>query len=193
MKPLDPEILHQYADGELAADEAQRVEEALERDESARQELARLKELRELVRDHLKGEVEAHPPRPMWERISDAIEEPAPAAASEGKVSGVRELGRATRWWPIWAGAAAAAVLVAFVVWMILADRGEPAGPSKEPAAEPSNGLVVESVEYEGRPPTFFQIPDRDGESTTTVIWVSPQPGGSAEPEDDEASPRDSI
>jgi anti-sigma factor RsiW len=186
MSKLEPEILHQYADGEVDTERALEVEKGLEADEQARAELDRVRKLGRLIREHVDGQVEDHPPRPMWEAVSRAIEHEAEPASASAGFSGWWKRTRPHERWPVWVGAAAAVAAIVALLWVTLAGDDGPVPSQAGKRGEPSNELVVESVDYQGRPPTFFQIPDRDGDGTTTVIWVSPEPsnGGEGEPED---------
>jgi anti-sigma factor RsiW len=184
MKRLDSQNLQQYVDGELDQGRRKAVEAALKEDAAAQKKVRTLERMGELLRTELTAEIEAHPPQEMWPAIAQAIaqEKKDPRRATKSSLwqrfKDWREISARPLWPPLTAAAAAAVVAVIIALVWSHAKDPDPANKKRPERRGPkSNNLVVESMDYSGQPPTLFQIPDTDGEGTTTVIWVSPAAG----------------
>ena len=181
--------LMQHADGELDDAGERDVESALAEDGVARDKVATVGQLGELVRGHLELKAEAVPAArfaAMWAEIDKAAEvdkaavkvSPTPSPVMEERpgawasVTGWldRKLGY------IITGVASAGAVAALV---LVFHGGEPgslptaAGPAPvEPMPVVHRPAQIESLEAPGGTPTVLRLQDDDGDAT--VIWVTP-------------------
>lgn len=149
----DTELLHAYHDGELGGFARWRMERRLARDPAAREELARLAELRTAVR-----EVAMAPAGPdLWAGIQARLAsfDAASAADQESAERTFVHASGGLRAWlrPLAAGALAAAAMVA---WLVLS----------APTESASSG-VVRWLYTRGRPVMVLEQPD-----DATIIWL---------------------
>jgi anti-sigma factor RsiW len=146
----ESEILHAYHDGELGALARWRTRRRLARDPSARAELARLAELRGLVR-----ELAADPPTPdLWPGVASRLGAIDAAAGREASTPG-RTGPSILRAWlrPLAAGALVAAAATA---WLVLSAPTETA-----------QGGVVRWIYTKGKPVMVLE-----GGEDATIIWL---------------------
>lgn len=176
MKRLDPKILNRYVDQELDPSRAEAVEEALKTDDLARNELDQVRKLGQAIRLGAESRTDEKFLEGLWDRVHESVASPT------GKKRSLWE--RLTFWYysvfrkPAWPYALglSACVLIAVVFWLFVHHRVE--RPRKATFfQETSNQLVLENVDYTGSPPTVFQIPDAEGDGSTTVIWVTDNEG----------------
>jgi anti-sigma factor RsiW len=149
---LERETLHAYHDGELGALARWRTRRRLARDPSARAELARLAELRGLVR-----ELAAEPPTPdLWPGIASRLGaiDAGVAAGGEASTPGGTGLSILRAWLrPLAAGALVAAAATA---WLVLSAPTETA-----------TGGVVRWIYTKGKPVMVLE-----GGEDATIIWL---------------------
>jgi hypothetical protein len=180
-----------HADGELDDAAAERdVEGVLAEDGVARDKVAAVGQLGELVRGHLELAADAVPAArfaAMWTQIDNATTDKAPARATDNAAAPpvVEDRSGAwasvTRWLDrklgyIITGVASAGAVAAVV---LVFHNGEPgslptaAGPAPvEPMPVVHRPAQIESLDAPGGSPTVLRLQDDDGDAT--VIWVTP-------------------
>lgn len=102
---MDRDILVAYADGELDADEARRVEAWLRNDPAARACLSQLRETGAMLRGAFATPTETPPPSRAVDLIRTAMRDHGDAPALRGRVPG-------RRWWPQAIAASLAALAI---------------------------------------------------------------------------------
>lgn len=191
-----------HHDGEMPADERDRLRETIADDATARAKLEALGQISELVRGEIESEVEGSLEAPdpfgaMWRRIERGIEangvageaaEPATAAPAKAKerpgvLASIRE------WMERYRGqlvtgavsAAAAGALVWFLrpphtsVEYVEVDSTSPENALVTPAALEPQPPEVENLEVYDGTGVVFTIPgEGEEDSTTAVIWLTP-------------------
>jgi anti-sigma factor RsiW len=191
MKPLDDITLQRFLDGDLEADEAAQVSQALAQDDALAARLEAMTQIGGLVRDTFDqqyasvGGAEA-----LFARISAELDAPGESQAAAPKApelrvvkGGGKAAPRRTVMLPAFASlAAAAAVLLLFLGPHRTRDVGSPATPAGSQAVpdRPSApaGSRIDDVDFGGSTGTVFEIDD-DGVSAA-VVWIS---------DDDEVAP----
>jgi anti-sigma factor RsiW len=177
--------LMQHADGELDDDGEREVDSALADDAVARDKLAAVGQLGELVRGHLELKAEAVADSrfaAMWREIDKAVA-PASAATAAPAAPAAEERAGAwasvTRWLDrrlgyIITGVASAGAVVALVLVFHGGDTSmTAAGPAPiEPIPVVHRPAQIESLDAPGGTPTVLRLEDDDGDAT--VIWVTP-------------------
>jgi len=149
----ESEVLHAYHDGELGTLDRWRMKRRLARDPAARAELARLTELRRLVREL----ATARAAPDLWSGIAarlgsiDAGVATEPAASARTLASGLAGLRAWLR--PLAAGALVAAAATAWLVF---------SAPT-----EAVNGGVVRWLYTKGKPVMVLE-----GGEDATIIWL---------------------
>ncbi len=188
MGKLSTKDLHKYLDGELPKSDIVRVEEALKGDKAAEEELKSIKRLSSFVKAHLEEELQKHPVEDIWSGVSEKLEK----SSQPGFVQRLRDwfsLSGVGFFRPV-AAAAGVAVVVLAVLWFFVWKGAAPEslGEVSKKSEGGGNRLVVESMDYSGPPPMFFQIQDSKGteEGTMTVIWVNPGADDAAQDPKDE-------
>lgn len=190
MGKLSTKDLHKYLDGELPKSDIVRVEEALKGDKAAEKELNSIKKLSSFVKAHLEEELQQNPVEDIWSGVSKQLE----TGAKPGVVQKLRDwfsLSNVGLFRPV-AAAAGVAVVVLVVLWFFVwkGTVAESPGETSEKSKGGGNRLVVESMDYSGPPPMFFQIQDGQGEDegTMTVIWVNPGSTDTTQDPEDEVN-----
>lgn len=177
MKAHDSELM-QHADGELERED-------LLAEPGAREKVAAIGELGELVRGDLERHSEVVPARrfeAMWREIDKAIEvEKAPARVKDeptraGHVRARSFWKRLSRWFDHYRGHVITGLVSAGAVGalaLLLRGPNEPANKSipVQPAAY--RPTMIESLDTPGGTSSVFDLHDEDG--STTVIWVTPE------------------
>jgi hypothetical protein len=180
MKPHDIDLM-QHADGELE-------NEDLVREPGARDKVAAVHELGELVRGHLELQADHVPARrfdAIWREIDKATQE-APgvrqkAPTEETKVGHARGgiWRRVSRWFDryrghVITGAVTAGAVAGLALWLrgpSESGNGGGGALSVQPAAY--RPTEIEEMDTPGGTGSVFNLKDDDG--TTTVIWVTPE------------------
>lgn len=164
--------LHRYVDGELSPAEMERIRRMAEEDPSLARRIAGIETLRQTLGEYFSREAEAGSDLDVLSGLRERIRETSRPSWSERVGWFFSWHSRSIGWSAV--GLVAAALLVALVL-MMGRGPGAPAGRRDRPGRAPSvsNRLVVE--DYEGPPPTVFEIPD--GQGSTTVLWVQPPNG----------------
>ncbi len=179
MAKLREKDLHLFVDGELSPAEAERIRRIADRDTDIAHRIERIESLRRVLGEHFSSQAEA-PELDLVPQIRRAIAESDKPSLGERLGWFFSWHGRVLAW--SGAGLAAAGVLLALVLVLGRGGSVGPAGSRSKATQRPSvsNRLVVE--DYQGPPPTIFEIPDDKG--STTVLWVQP-PAGEQEEEQD--------
>jgi len=190
MGKLSTKDLHKYLDGELPKSDIVRVEEALKGDKAVEQELKSIKRVSSFVKAHLEEELQQNPVEDIWSGVSNKLE----TGSKPGFLQKLRDwssLSNVGLFRPL-AAAAGVAVVVLAVLWFFVwkGTVAESTGEVSEKSEGGGNRLVVESMDYSGPPPMFFQIQDGKGkdEGTMTVIWVNPGSDNEAQDPEDEVN-----
>ncbi len=159
MKRVSDKEVFRYVDGELGEQEAEAIRRASRQDPALKQRIDRAERLHRLLAAY--GEDLRRPGEELdlWPAVRARLEEPE-------RSWGLERLAWFFRWHRgLVAGALAACAALALALGLFLSRPG----PGSKPAGSGRrNELVVE--DYQGPPPTVFQVPGSRGE--TTVLWV---------------------
>ncbi len=175
MKRVSDKELFRYLDGELGEQEAEAIRQASLRDPEVKRRIERAERLHELLAAYGEELRRGGEKLDLCPAVRSRLAEPRPSWGWE-------RLGWFLRWHRGWvAGALATCAALALVLGLVLSrHHPRPTTPGQR------NELVVE--DYQGPPPTVFQVPGSQGE--TTVLWVQvpkeDQAGDSTEPEPDQ-------
>lgn len=137
-KSLDPKTLQAFADGELAEDEAHRVEQMLDQDAEGRQLVQELHTLGNLLQPE--NELPHRPtdtPEFFWSQVRRQIEAEENQARAD-----VRSRWSWWRQWLRYAVPVAGAAAVAAGIWLVRTPSGESDGPRSPRIAELPHNAV---------------------------------------------------
>lgn len=189
--PNQDDILQQYFDGELSAEEAAVVRRELAEDEELSQKLEGLERLRELMRAGAEEASEDLDSEALFSRIEAALEEDVvdddPMFPTQ-KTPGLRVVRGGQKaappapprrvWTGIVGGALAAAAAVALLL-LIPSDPGHQVatGPDherEEPVeVEPPPGSEIVEVDFGYNTGAIFAVEDPDEGARYAVVWIS--------------------
>jgi anti-sigma factor RsiW len=191
MKPLDDITLQRFLDGDLQADEAAQISQALAQDDALAARLEAMTQIGGFVRDTFDQQYAAAGGADgLFARISAELDAPGSSQADAPKAPELRVVTgggktppRRTVMLPAFASlAAAAAVLLLFLGPHRTREVGGPATPAGVQAVPsvPSApvGSRIDDVDFGGSTGTVFEIDD-EGVSAA-VVWIS---------DDDEVAP----
>ena len=172
MTKIRDKDLHRYVDGELSPAEMARIRRLAEQDQSLARRISGIEALRQVLGEHFAREAEAGSDMDLLPELRERMRDTSRPSWSERLGWFLSWHSRPLGWSAV--GLVAVACLVALVLMLGRGPR-PPAGRGDSQGRTPSvsNRLVVE--DYEGPPPTVFEIPD--GQGSTTVLWVQPPNG----------------
>ncbi len=183
MTKIREKDLHRYLDGELSPAETARIRRMAGEDQDLAKRIAGIESLRQALGKHFSEQAASGNDLDVWPQVRVRMQQADKPGWSE-RIAWFFSWHSRVLGWTV-AGAVAAVALVALV---FMVGRG-PQGPVRQGrvpsrSASPSNRLVVE--DYQGPPPTVFEIPGDRGQ--TTVLWV--QPPGEHRDDRDAGAPR---
>jgi hypothetical protein len=181
MACLDDKTLQRLHDGDLSSAELQTARERLADSPEDLKRLDSLVQLRTLLRGAAQQDADEADLDGLWDRIRGSLGAARPPSLWErlrlwlGASMGAHPFR--------WVGAGAAVTALAVTVTLFALPR-----PGAETVTTPKadvvpNQLEIEALDFRGRHPDIYQI--REGERSTTVIWVHPD-----EEESDQEDPR---
>lgn len=170
MRSLDEITLQRLADDDLSPAQRLLAEEHLAANPNDAKRLESLCQLRALLRGAMDRAADEADLDGLWDRLRGDLRKP------ESPTFWVRLrlwLGDSMGAHPFrWVGVGTAAVVLAVVVTLAALPRPGTVRVSRPATEAARNQLEIEALDFKGRHPDIYQI--REGERSTTVIWVHP-------------------